>query len=53
MGVLLAALSAKRLDGSFNLQEAMGALGANPLFAMGAYLLLIAVPLYFVARRRR
>jgi uncharacterized oligopeptide transporter (OPT) family protein len=52
MGVLLAALAAKGLDGSFNLEHALGALGANGAFGFVVYLLVIAVPLYLVARRR-
>ncbi len=53
MGVFLAALAARRLDGAFNLKEAMGALGENSLFAMVMYVALVAVPLYLVARRRQ
>ncbi len=49
----LAALAARRLDGAFNLKEAMGALGENSLFAMVMYVALVAVPLYLVARRRQ
>ena len=53
MGVILAALAAKPFDGAFNMEEAMGALGANSPFAMAAYLVMIAVPLFLVARRKR
>lgn len=53
MGVILAALAAKQLDGTFNMEEAIGALGANPVFAMVVYVAMIAVPLYLVARRRK
>ena len=52
MGVVLAALVAGRLDGAYNFREAMGALGEQPLFAMAIYLVLIALPLYLVARRQ-
>ncbi|MEP7380451.1 MAG: hypothetical protein ABI910_02125 [Gemmatimonadota bacterium] len=51
-GVVLAALAARRLDGAFNLQQAVGALGEQPLFALAIYLVLIALPLYLVARRQ-
>ena len=53
MGVILAALAAQQFDGAFDMEEAVGTLGANPLFAMAAYLVMIAVPLFLVARRKR
>jgi putative OPT family oligopeptide transporter len=53
MGVVLAALAARGLDGRFNLADAMGALGEHGVLAMAVYLAAIAVPLYFVARRPR
>lgn len=53
MGVFLAALAARGLDGGFNMREAMGALGENSIFAMVMYVAMVAVPLYLVARRRK
>jgi len=52
MGVVLAALVARHVDGAYNFHDAMGALGEQPLFAMAIYLVAIALPLYLVARRQ-
>lgn len=52
MGVVLAALAARGLDGRFNLAESMGSLGEHGGVAMVVYLAAIALPLYLVARRR-
>jgi hypothetical protein len=53
MGVILAGLAAKRLDEKFNLGGALGAFASSNIVAVVAYVLLLAVPLYLVARRRR
>jgi uncharacterized oligopeptide transporter (OPT) family protein len=51
MGVVLAGLAARRLDGSFNLTHALGAMADNDTVAVVAYILLLAVPLYLIGRR--
>ncbi len=51
MGVVLAGLAARRLDGSFNLANAVGSVGTSNTVAIVAFVLLLAVPLYLVARR--
>ncbi|MEO7964498.1 MAG: oligopeptide transporter, OPT family [Gemmatimonadaceae bacterium] len=51
MGVVLAALAARKLDGGIDFHAAMGALGGNGLLALGAYVLFIGLPLFLVARR--
>ena len=50
-GVVLAALQAKGLDAALDLSKTFGS--ASALVAMVAYLVLLAVPVYVVARRRR
>jgi putative OPT family oligopeptide transporter len=51
-GVLLAGLSVYKLDTVYNLGGRLGAFGENPLVAIGAFVLLLAVPLYRVATKR-
>ncbi len=51
MGVLLAGLAARQWDQSFNLTAAVGAFGESNLLSLVFYLVLLAVPLYLVARR--
>ena len=55
MGVLLAALAAspKHYEQKIDFSASLGALAANPAVAMIVYVLALAVPLYFVARRSR
>ena len=55
MGVLLAALAAspKHYDQRIDVSGSLGSLATNPAVAMVVYVLALAVPLYFVARRRR
>jgi putative OPT family oligopeptide transporter len=53
MGVALAGLAARHLDEKFDLTKAMGALSTSNVVAVAAYVLLLAVPLYVVARRMR
>jgi OPT oligopeptide transporter protein len=49
-GVVLAALQAKGLDAAIDLTKSIGS--QNQLVAVAAFVLLIAVPVYVVARRR-
>ena len=51
MGVLLAGLAARQLDEGFNLTKVLGAVAANNVLALIAYVVLLAAPLYLVARR--
>jgi hypothetical protein len=51
MGVLLAGLAARHLDEGFNLSKGLGALATSNVTALIGYLLLLAIPLYLVARR--
>ena len=55
MGVLLAALAASpnHYDQRIDVSGPLGSLATNPAVAMVVYVLALAVPLYFVARRRR
>jgi hypothetical protein len=51
MGVLLAGLAARQLDTAFNLGKALGGLATSNVVSLIAYVVLLAVPLYLVARR--
>lgn len=51
MGVLLAGLAAGPLAAKFDMTKAVGALGTSNPAAMLGYLVLLAIPLYLVARR--
>ena len=51
MGVVLAGLAARQWDQAFNLTKAVGALGESNLLSIVFYVVLLAVPLYVVARR--
>jgi len=55
LGVAIAALQALQLDGAINAEKWFGpgvtAITENPIVAMAAYVLLLAVPLYRIARR--
>jgi putative OPT family oligopeptide transporter len=51
MGVALAGLAARHLDEAFNMTKVVGSVGASNLVSIVAYVLLLAVPLYLVARR--
>ena len=51
MGVVLAGLAARQWDQAFNLTTAVGALGESNLLSIVFYVVLLAVPLYVVARR--
>ena len=51
MGVALAGLAARRLDDGFNLTKALGSLAESNVAAVIGYVVLLAVPLYLVARR--
>ncbi len=51
MGVVLAGLAARHLGEGFDLTKAMGSIGASNLVSMIAYVVLLAIPLYLVARR--
>jgi putative OPT family oligopeptide transporter len=51
MGVVLAGLAARHLDEAFNLTKAVGGFGTSAIVSLVAYLVLLAIPLYLVARR--
>ena len=51
MGVLLAGLAARQWDQAFNLTTVVGALGESNVLSIVFYVVLLAVPLYLVARR--
>jgi putative OPT family oligopeptide transporter len=51
MGVLLAGLAARHLDEGFNLTKPLGAIATSNAVALVGYVVLLAVPLYLVARR--
>jgi uncharacterized oligopeptide transporter (OPT) family protein len=51
MGVLLAGLAARHLDEGFNLTKPLGAIATSNGVALVGYVVLLAVPLYLVARR--
>ena len=51
MGVVLAGLAARQWDQGFNLTTALGALGQSNVLSLVFYVVLLAVPLYLVARR--
>ncbi len=51
MGVALAGLAARHLDEGFNLGTAVGWLAESSITALLGYVVLLAVPLYLVARR--
>ncbi|MDB4914880.1 MAG: peptide transporter, partial [Gemmatimonadetes bacterium] len=53
MGVVLAGLAAQRIDEKFNLTNFVGAVATSNTAAIVLYVLLLAVPLYLVARRMR
>ena len=48
---MLAGLAARQLDTSFNLGKALGAFSTSNLVSIAGYVILLAVPLYLVARR--
>ncbi|HET9683150.1 MAG TPA: OPT/YSL family transporter, partial [Gemmatimonadaceae bacterium] len=51
MGVALAGLAARQLDTAFNLGKALGAISTSNVVSLVAYVVLLALPLYVVARR--
>jgi putative OPT family oligopeptide transporter len=51
MGVVLAGLAARQWDQAFNLTRVVGALGESNVLSVVFYVVLLAVPLYLVARR--
>jgi putative OPT family oligopeptide transporter len=51
MGVVLAGLAARQWDQAFNLTRTVGALGESSVLSVVLYVVLLAVPLYLVARR--
>jgi uncharacterized oligopeptide transporter (OPT) family protein len=51
MGVLLAGLAARHLDERFDLGKALGGVATSNVASLVGYLVLLAVPLYLVARR--
>ncbi|HWJ23839.1 MAG TPA: OPT/YSL family transporter, partial [Gemmatimonadaceae bacterium] len=50
-GIALAALAARDLTGGIDFEKQLGAFAASPLVAILAFLLLVATPLYLVARK--
>ena len=53
MGVVLAGLAARHFDEMFDLGKTMGAVATSNIASIIAYVVLLAVPLYLVARRVR
>jgi putative OPT family oligopeptide transporter len=51
MGVVLAGLAARQLDSRYDLSKALGSLTSSNLTALVGYVVLLAIPLYLVARR--
>jgi len=51
MGVVLAGLAARQYDAAFNLGKALGAVATSNVVSLIAYVVLLALPLYLVARR--
>jgi fructose-specific phosphotransferase system IIC component len=51
MGVVLAGLAARHLDEAFDLTKAVGGFGTSVIVSLIGYVVLLAVPLYLVARR--
>ena len=51
MGVFLAGLAARHYDEKFNLEKAFGTLATSNVLSLVCYVVLLAVPLYLVARR--
>jgi putative OPT family oligopeptide transporter len=51
MGVVLAGLAARQLDSRYDLSKALGSLASSNLTALVGYVVLLAIPLYLVARR--
>ncbi len=51
MGVVLAGLAARQWDQAFNLTQVVGAFGESNILSVVFYVVLLAVPLYLVARR--
>ncbi|HEY2067883.1 MAG TPA: oligopeptide transporter, OPT family [Gemmatimonadaceae bacterium] len=51
MGVTLAALAARHLDEGIDFGKAVGGFGNSNIVSLVCYVALLAVPLYFVARR--
>ena len=52
MGVVLAGLAARHVDEKFDLSKALGALATSNITSIIAYVVLLAVPLYMVGRRK-
>ena len=51
MGVLLAGIAARRWDEQFDLSKKLGAITTSNVLSLVSYVVLLAVPLYLVARR--
>jgi len=51
MGVVLAGLVAYRLDEKLDLSKAMGGLATSNVMSLVGYVVLLALPLYWVGRR--
>ena len=51
MGVALAGLTGRGLDASFDMSKRLGAIATSPVLSLILYVLLLALPLYLVARR--
>ena len=52
MGVVLAGLAARHVDEKFDLSKTLGALATSNITSIIAYVVLLAVPLYMVGRRK-
>jgi hypothetical protein len=51
MGVVLAGLAARHLDEAFDLTRTVGGFGTSTIVSLACYVVLLAIPLYLVARR--
>ena len=53
MGVVLAGLAARHYDEAFDLTKTLGDLATSNIASVAAYIVLLAVPLFLIARRAR
>jgi hypothetical protein len=52
-GVLLAVFTVKHWDRVYDIGDRMGSLGQNPVVAIAAFVLFLAIPLYRVGTRAK
>ncbi|MEP6618839.1 MAG: oligopeptide transporter, OPT family [bacterium] len=53
MGVVLAGLAARHYDEKFDLSKTLGSISTNNIVSIVAYVVLLAIPLFLIARRPR